>query len=480
MIGQGWHYLPGNPRDEHPPLPACTVLDLDVGQARTSAQLVRPYFTGKPDPGWLAAKLSEPPCAGQRCQLGNETNLPQEGFPGGPADYAAWFLAVADRAPAGARLYWSPPSPGLPGWQAYYDDPACASAIGRAAGLSVHAYGTCAQMLEIVRYVVGRHPTKPAWVSEINPGAGNVFDLNAWAHAELRPFLDACAAIPQVEAVCFFAFQWDQSPHLPSSVDGHNTAVEEVLHGWVAPPTPQPQPPQPEEPPVPDEWYPQAARKPISRNYTPGRAGQAVYGIVDHIAEGNGGLQGWFNNPAAKASTHFWVSKGGAVEQYRPLGDTCWSNGVVCDPDTGNPTVARILSSHVDPNAVTVAIEHEGFTGQQFPAAQVEASAALHAWLGERFGIPLERSQVLGHYQLDSCNRAHCPGATFPWEEVLSMPAPPSPEVIALQDALFALADQLQRLQPQWAAQGQQQMALYCAEQGEAIKRAVALHKGER
>ena len=42
----------------------------------------------------------------------------------------------------------------------------------------------------------------------------------------------------------------------------------------------------------------------------------AHLGVILHVQAGNGNLAGWFNNPAAKASSTSWVSKGGALEQY--------------------------------------------------------------------------------------------------------------------------------------------------------------------
>src|SRR5262245_60469156 len=96
---RGWHYTPGGPVDVRAPMDASTTLDMDSHQAlRAPNVLVRPYFTGRPTPQWMASKLLEPPCAGRRVQLANEMNLPQEGFGGNAADYATWFMSVADLA----------------------------------------------------------------------------------------------------------------------------------------------------------------------------------------------------------------------------------------------------------------------------------------------------------------------------------------------------------------------------------------------
>jgi hypothetical protein len=248
---RGWHFLPGGPIDTEPSMDAATTLDNSTGSAfRSPNVLVRPYFTGRPDPDQMANKCAEPPCAGHRIQLANEMNLGDEGFGGGPDDYAAWFIAVADRVPAGTRLYYGAPSPGVPGWEQYYRTPLAQQALARASGIVVHAYGTKDQMLQVVETVNDARPDKPLWIGECNFGAGQQADINAWAHDHLRPFLDACAGMPSVEAVCYFAYWWDQSEHLPTSVNGVGTEVENVLHSWVSPPPFEPTAPEPAREPT--------------------------------------------------------------------------------------------------------------------------------------------------------------------------------------------------------------------------------------
>lgn len=65
-----------------------------------------------------------------------------------------------------------------------------------------------------------------------------------------------------------------------------------------------------------------ATWRPISVNY--GGRMSANLGLVLHHQGGNGGLYGWFNNPAAKVSAHFWVGKGGQIEQYVDSSTVAW------------------------------------------------------------------------------------------------------------------------------------------------------------
>jgi hypothetical protein len=65
-----------------------------------------------------------------------------------------------------------------------------------------------------------------------------------------------------------------------------------------------------------------ATWRPISVNY--GGKMSANLGLVLHHQGGNGGLYGWFNNPSAKVSAHFWAGKGGQIEQYVDSSVVAW------------------------------------------------------------------------------------------------------------------------------------------------------------
>lgn len=48
------------------------------------------------------------------------------------------------------------------------------------------------------------------------------------------------------------------------------------------------------------------------------------YGLILHHAVANGSLYGFFNNPSAQVSAHFWVSRSGVIEQYVDSEVTAW------------------------------------------------------------------------------------------------------------------------------------------------------------
>jgi hypothetical protein len=118
--------------------------------------------------------------------------------------------------------------------------------------------------------------------------------------------------------------------------------------------------------------YPGANVRLINTAYLSGRS-MAVYNRVNlHVQAGTGSLFGFFNQ-SGRASSHFWVSYGGVVEQY---------------VDTKLQAEADL-----DGNDATVSIETEGGTGagadtDPWTSAQINALVALCRWIMDTHGIP--------------------------------------------------------------------------------------------
>ncbi len=219
-----------------PTLPAVATVSKDdvgddgaraIGVAAASAGALwcdRPYFTGNPTVEWATERVVLNREDGGVTQLGNELNLPQEGWIGGPEGYDAYYTEVS--MAADTPVLYAPPSPGVPGWQEWVsrrDAPA----------YGVHAYGNCAQMREVVQWFLD-NVTGRIYVTECNFGAGNVVDVNAWAETELAPFLDWCNTQSRIAMVAYFAWRWDQCQYLPCSLDANGTAVTPVLEADAA------------------------------------------------------------------------------------------------------------------------------------------------------------------------------------------------------------------------------------------------------
>lgn len=147
------------------------------------------------------------------------------------------------------------------------------------------------------------------------------------------------------------------------------------------------------------------------------KGGNRPAAVVHHIAEGsfetlcsrafwqtrNGGRGG---------SVHFAVAKDGRVAQLVDTADAAYGNGIVNLPTW--PGVAL-----GNPNEFTVSIEHEGFTGDPWPAAMREASLELTAWILETHGLEPGPDTVIGHYRIDAINRPNCPGSGWPIDYLL-------------------------------------------------------------
>ncbi|HUE76015.1 MAG TPA: N-acetylmuramoyl-L-alanine amidase, partial [Chloroflexota bacterium] len=95
-----------------------------------------------------------------------------------------------------------------------------------------------------------------------------------------------------------------------------------------------------------------------SPNFSRGRSGRQQIAIVMHIAQGSrAGVVSWFNNQAAKASSHYLVCRNGDVLQFVRESDTAWTNGIdfrkgfaAYNSDLSVPWVADCWERRIDPN----------------------------------------------------------------------------------------------------------------------------------
>lgn len=153
------------------------------------------------------------------------------------------------------------------------------------------------------------------------------------------------------------------------------------------------------------EWLP-------SQNFSTGRNGRTPIAIVDHITSGNfPGCLEWMQNPISKASAHYLVTETGRIIQMVKEGDRAWHGGIVNHPNW-------TLYDGYNPNNYTIGIEHEGQPGDTLTEPQYQSSLWLHKYLGEKYGIPIDTDHIIGHYRIDSVDRANCPGSGFPWERL--------------------------------------------------------------
>jgi hypothetical protein len=151
-----------------------------------------------------------------------------------------------------------------------------------------------------------------------------------------------------------------------------------------------------------------------SPNYRSGRNGRTPIAIVNHITAGlMPGTLSWLQNSAAQASAHYLVTKVGAIYQLVKDEDTAWHAGIVNKPNWS-------LYDGTNPNLYTLGIEHEALAGEALTEQQYQATLWLHQQLTAKWNIPIDRDHIIGHYRLDSVNRANDPGPAFSWDRLFN------------------------------------------------------------
>ncbi|MGK2851897.1 MAG: N-acetylmuramoyl-L-alanine amidase [Candidatus Limnocylindrales bacterium] len=121
--------------------------------------------------------------------------------------------------------------------------------------------------------------------------------------------------------------------------------------------------------------------------------------------------RGGSNGPSA----HYYVARDGwAVEAVDPATYAAWSNGDVASPNTANAGIAKVLGLRAkgyNPNeAYWLEFECVGY-GSTYPitVAQKQFCAARIAAMAKATGLPVNRTTVHGHSDINSVNRASCP-----------------------------------------------------------------------
>jgi hypothetical protein len=162
--------------------------------------------------------------------------------------------------------------------------------------------------------------------------------------------------------------------------------------------------------------YPRAVWRPAaSCNYTNSNreASYDISKIVIHVAEGPySGTISWFQNCAAGASAHYVVGRRGTVAQSVRDEDIAWHAG------------------WWQTNKHSIGIEHAGYTNNpnSFTRRMYRASARLSAWCCKKYRIPMDRSHIIGHYQVPGCSGsgggAGChtdPGRYWNWTKYMRL-----------------------------------------------------------
>jgi N-acetylmuramoyl-L-alanine amidase len=150
--------------------------------------------------------------------------------------------------------------------------------------------------------------------------------------------------------------------------------------------------------------------------------------IVIHIGEGSlRSIDMQFNDPNARVSAHYCVSKAGDIHQYVDEKDTAFHAGTIDQPTWSGLKPGRAPGSFINPNFYTIGIEHEGFADDRWPDAQLSTSAALVGEIAQRWKIPLDEDHVIRHHQIRFLKS--CPGRVIAIADILGRIPPAAPVV---------------------------------------------------
>ncbi len=156
--------------------------------------------------------------------------------------------------------------------------------------------------------------------------------------------------------------------------------------------------------------YPGAARfVPAHSSNQSSRSGgtSAIRRVVIHTVEGSyNGAISWFQNPSANVSAHYVVRK---------------SDGEVTQQVRDSRKAWHACNNNND----TIGIEHEGAASNAgtWTPEILDSSARLTAWLVTQYNIPIDRTHIVGHGEIQGsgCAYRYDPGPHFPWTQYLQM-----------------------------------------------------------
>ncbi|MBM4394000.1 MAG: N-acetylmuramoyl-L-alanine amidase [Deltaproteobacteria bacterium] len=152
-----------------------------------------------------------------------------------------------------------------------------------------------------------------------------------------------------------------------------------------------------------------------SSNYTDDNR-SSVDTVVIHTVQGSySGAVSWIQNSSSQVSAHYVIrSSDGQITQMVGEEDIAWHAG------------------HWDTNERSIGIEHEGYVedpAKWYTDSMYRQSAALVRDICDRYGIPKDRSHIIGHFEVPGCASAggggsNChtdPGSGWDWDYYISL-----------------------------------------------------------
>lgn len=167
-----------------------------------------------------------------------------------------------------------------------------------------------------------------------------------------------------------------------------------------------------------------------SPNFWQGRNGEQVKAICFHgtgspqnpLQPGLDDIDGVFANPNYQASTHFAIGRDGSIHQYVDVHNAAWGNGVINNPNLTIPWIKECVEKGINPNNRTISIETKNDGSNSLPLTDIQYQALVwlvRGLLAQFPNIPIDKTGFIGHRDIDSVNRARCPGPNFPMDKLI-------------------------------------------------------------
>jgi len=123
------------------------------------------------------------------------------------------------------------------------------------------------------------------------------------------------------------------------------------------------------------------------------------------------------DEPEKAVSANYLIHTNGDIYRLVPwwIGRRAWANGIVKNPDEDIKWLMDCIKNKINPNLVTISIEHVASSSEmikhgRMTDAQWSSSFNLVKKLLQQNGLKATNQTVIGHYQIDSVNKAYCPG----------------------------------------------------------------------
>lgn len=204
---------------------------------------------------------------------------------------------------------------------------------------------------------------------------------------------------------------WTADLAYPDQVSAHLTALRDAIQ--TPTPTPQTSPGGAALPPG-------ITRLPTG-NWRDRLFGQAPVAIVFHVADAADydRALAWYRNPVSRASMHVVVDRDGALTQLVSATRAAWANSDGKNPRRDIRWLSEVIAkcrTAGDPMTLddfTLAVAYVGGPTEPPTEQQYRSLVALAAYWRDRFRITPNRGRLLRHSDINSVDRAHCPGHRF-------------------------------------------------------------------